>query len=246
MIFDDLKGAARTAVVAGSGLSPRRWPGKVAASIPYGEIGGLGATSVEGHPGRLLLIETAGGPILVFAGRRHLYEGGGLESAGAIPRAASHLGCRAIVLTQAAGSLTPSLPVGSWLLPSAVVALPWREASGESPAISESLRARVAAAAADAGIALRDGQLYWTAGPAYETPAEASMAALMGASAATMSPLPELLAASEKGLEAVCLSYITNFAPNVGEGHTGHEMVLEAGKRGSRGVLSLLPELAKI
>jgi len=61
-----------------------------------------------------------------------------------------------------------------------------------------------------------------------------------------MSPLPELAMAALMGLEAVCLSYITNFAPNVSMGSTGHMEVLEAGKRGSDTLSGLLPELAKM
>jgi purine-nucleoside phosphorylase len=243
---EELKNAARTAVVTGSGLAPGIWPGRVEAEIPYADIDGLHAPTVEGHPGAMMLIATAGGPILVFAGRPHLYEGAGWDPAGMIPAVASGLGCRSIVLTQAAGSLTRDLQTGSWLLPSEIVALPWGSGPSARPGISRRLRMRVAEAAAEAGIAARDGRLYWTAGPAYETPAEASMAVEMGAHAATMSPLPELVSAAREGLEAACMSYITNYAPNVAGGSTGHIGVLEAGRKGSGDLALILPELARL
>ena len=75
---------------------------------------------------------------------------------------------------------------------------------------------------------------------------EEDAAALMGADAATMSPLPELAAAAEMRLEAVCLSFITNFAPNVLMGATGHGEVLEVGKGGAETLSRMLPQLAKI
>ena len=243
------KGAAGTAVVIGSGLSPKRWPGKVLAEAGYDGIDGMAVPTVEGHPGRLFLLDTGEGRLLVFAGRAHFYEGAGWEGAGSSAAAAAGLGCRRIILTQAAGSLKRSLPLGSWLLPSGVVALPWsdfRAGSTTGPVISPRLRGLVACAAAETGVKTAEGVLYWTAGPVYETAAEAAAAAIMGADAATMSPLPELAVAAENGLEAVCLSYITNFAPNVSMGPTDHMDVLEAGKRGAEALSRMLPRLAKM
>ncbi len=245
----ELKGAAGTAVVIGSGLSPGRWPGKVLAEAGYAGIEGMMVPAVEGHPGRLLLLDTGRGRLLVFAGRTHFYEGAGWDGAGSTAAAAAVLGCRRIILTQAAGSLKRSLPIGSWLLPSGIVALPWNDSrfrSSARPAISPRLRGLVASAAAETGLEVADGVLCWTAGPVFETPAEAAAAALMGADAATMSPLPELAAAAEMGLEAACLSFITNFAPNVSMGATGHMDVLEVGKWGAETLSRMLPQLAKV
>ena len=245
----ELKGAADTAVVIGSGLSPGRWPGKLLAEAGYAGIEGMTVPTVEGHEGRLLLLDTGRGRLLVFAGRAHFYEGAGWNGAGSTAAAAAELGCRRIILTQAAGSLKRSLPVGSWLLPSGIVALPWsdfRFTSSAKPAVSLRLRGLVASAAAETGLDVADGVLFWTAGPVYETPAEAAAAALMGADAATMSPLPELAAAAEKGLEAACLSFVTNFAPNISMGASDHMEVLEAGKRGAEALSRMLPQLAKI
>jgi purine nucleoside phosphorylase len=245
----ELRYAAETAVVIGSGLSPEKWPGTPIADIDYSDMEGMAVPSVEGHPGRLLLLDTGKGKLLVFAGRTHYYEGTGWEAAGCTAAAAAGLGCRRIILTQAAGSLKRSLPVGSWLLPSGIVSLPWKydpPAGTGRPVISTRLRELVASAAAGAGIDTMDGTLYWTAGPVYETPAEGAAAALAGADAATMSPLPELAAAEENGLEAACLSYITNFAPNVSKGATGHMEVLEAGRKGAESLFRLLPYLVKM
>lgn len=249
-----LEGAAETAIVIGSGLSPERWPGRVLVEVDYASIEGMALPAVEGHPGKLILLDSgnggsAGGRLLVFVGRTHFYEGAGRDGTSGVVAAAAALGCRGIILTQAAGSLKPSLPVGSWMLPTGIVALPWNAAGKlprAQPAISPRLHAKVTSAAAETGIAIAEGILYWTAGPAYETPAEAGAAVLMGADAATMSPLPELASAAEKGMEAVCLSYITNFAPNVSIGATGHMAVLEAGERGAEALSRLLPSLAKV
>ena len=242
------RGRADIAVVTGSGLSPRRWPGRTLARAWYPSIEGMSPPGVEGHPGRVLLLDTGAGNLLGFAGRTHFYEGRGWKAAGSAASAAAAMGCGRILFVQAAGSLKRSLPPGSWMLPAQTVALPARFTGSVPPArpeISGSFRSRVAAAAAAAGIGLEGGVLYWASGPAYETPAEARAALLMGADAATMSPLPELVEAAGNGLEAACLTYITNYAPSVREGPSGHGEVLEAARRGAADLRALLVELAK-
>ena len=45
------------------------------AALPYAQIPGMTAPSVDGHGGRLILGDWAGQRVLVFAGRLHRYEG---------------------------------------------------------------------------------------------------------------------------------------------------------------------------
>jgi purine-nucleoside phosphorylase len=248
-IPEGLKGAAGTAVVIGSGLAPGTWPGKILAEAGYAEIGGMSVPSVKGHPGRLILIDTGKGRLLVFAGRTHLYEGVGWEGAGCTVLAAAALGCRRVILIQAAGSLKGSLPAGSWLLPSGILALPWigcRSGLSSEPALSQRLRLSVGNAVAETGLEPVEGVLYWTAGPCYETEAEAEAAVRIGADAATMSSLPELTAAVDGKLEAACLSFITNFAPNVSKGAADHMKVLKVAALGAEALSRMLPQLSKI
>jgi purine-nucleoside phosphorylase len=244
-----MKGKAKTAVVLGSGLSQSRLPGEILDSVSFGEIPGMVAPTVEGHPGRIVLLQTGRGRVLVFQGRNHIYEGVGAGGAGATVDIAARLGCRRILLAQAAGSMKESVPAGSWLIPSDVVSLPWRFGfRGRLPAraggslISPLFRDEVVAAVSAAGLPFRDGVLFWTAGPAYETPAEAAAAVLMGADAATMSSLPELLEARANGLEVACMSWITNYTPNLGRGVAVHEEVLRAGRKGA----GLLAEVIRL
>lgn len=245
--IDGLCGRGGTAVVLGSGLRCAPPAGRVAASIPYGEIAGMPRPTVEGHAGRLTAIDTRSGPLYLLEGRIHFYEEGDAAEAGAAAALAAMLGARRLLLTHAAGSLHRSLEPGTWIAATDIVSFPWRGCGGRGgrpPLLDPRLRERVAAAAAAAGVPLREGTLYWTAGPAYETPAEAAAASQAGALAATMSPLPELAAAREAGIPAASLALVTNWAPNVPGEPTGHGAVVAAGAAGASELSRIVASLA--
>ena len=112
--------------------------------------------------------------------------------------------------------------------------------------ITEGFRRMVADAALRAGVKIFNGTLFWTTGPCYETPAEARMARYIGADAATMSPLPELLAARKLGLASSCLSRITNFAPNISsKGAIKHDNIVDMGLEAAADLLAVIRELSR-
>ncbi len=286
-------GKADIAVILGSGLSVPEESVTPVESVSYKDIPGFVVPSVEGHPGRLLLLDGGCSGILLFAGRVHLYEGcnesgeqnvpgehDGIDPGGRnynsknpeiMVALAARLGCKRLLLTQAAGSLDPVLQTGTWMLADDIVSLPQRIFRGSMPPggfsagtvhageistgappvfwpgslLSEGFRGEIALAALGSKVPIRDGILFWTPGPNYETPAEAMMARSMGANAATMSPMPELLEAKRQGIEAACLSWITNFAPNVSRSGTDHSRVIGMGRRGSRMLLKIIMELSR-
>jgi purine nucleoside phosphorylase len=104
-----------------------------------------------------------------------------------------------------------------------------RPAALGSPLVSSDLRAAVERAVLDAGLIPSAGVLFWAAGPAYETAAEARAARALGADAANMSCLPELHAAAASGIRAACLSRITNHTANCSVRRTDHEEIVRKG-----------------
>ena len=258
--LESIRGRARLAVVLGSGLSGLPSAFETVLSIPYAALPGFRPTSVEGHEGRLALSRIGGSDVLLFAGRFHAYEGLGPDECGAPVSLAASLGCERVVLTQAAGSLARRLRPGSWLVPSDIVTLPTaspiarcggpaRSARAERPGaraalISRALRLELLEAARAAGIAAAEGSILWTAGPAYETAAEARAAALIGAQAATMSGLPELVAARSLGLEAALASWITNYATHLARSPLDHAEVCRLGAEGTASLAAIVTRLA--
>ncbi|MCK4351386.1 MAG: hypothetical protein KAX13_11025, partial [Candidatus Krumholzibacteria bacterium] len=98
--------------------------------------------------------------------------------------------------------------------------------------ISDTFRREIIDAARRRRARLREGILFWTTGPCYETPAESLAAVELGASAASMSGLPELAVARAVGLEAAVLSLITNHVPSVSGTGVEHGGILRAGEKG--------------
>src|ERR1700753_3086804 len=61
--------------VLGSGLSGFGKQVKVDVEIPFGKIPHFAASSVEGHPGKLVIGTVGDVPVAVLMGRLHAYEG---------------------------------------------------------------------------------------------------------------------------------------------------------------------------
>src|SRR5262249_8603833 len=106
----------RVAVVLGSGLGavPHRFT--EVTSIPFADVPGLAAVSVQGHSGALALGQCAGVPLLVFRGRLHLYEGHPWDQIGMSVRHASDWGVRTLILTNAAGGIHDRLNPGDLMV----------------------------------------------------------------------------------------------------------------------------------
>jgi purine-nucleoside phosphorylase len=250
--------APRLAFVLGSGLgdvvdlldpAPR-------VTIRYEEVPDVPGSEVAGHTGELVAGRAAGIPVLLLSGRAHPYEGWSHRQSTLLLRAVLSLGVETLVLTNAAGGVNPAFDPGDMMLIADTINL-----SGENPLIGPNLdrfgprflamadawdadlRTRARAAAARAGVALREGVYLMLSGPAYETRAELRMLRVLGADAVGMSTVHELLAARHMGVRVLGFSLITNKATPDMEGEVTHEEVLAMGPVGAARLLRLLGEL---
>jgi len=232
----DRLGTHRCVVVLGSGWAPvAAQLGEVVASAPF-EAVGLAAPGVPGHSATARSVDVDGVPTLVLAGRVHLYEGHGADAVCHSVRAAVLAGCTTVVLTNAAGSLRPGLPVGRPVLISDHLNL-----TGANPMVgppppgdpadrfvdlvdlyAADRRAAVAAAVPGTPEGVYAGLL----GGSYETPAEIRMLATMGADLVGMSTVLEAVAARHLGATVVGVSLVTNLAAGL-QDRVAHAEVLE-------------------
>ncbi|KAG6860802.1 hypothetical protein C0995_007512 [Termitomyces sp. Mi166 len=140
------------------------------------------------------------------------------------------LGVKNLIITNAAGSLNPKIPVGTIVVIQDHLALPnltgmnpllGPQTSPDHPrflplsdAYSPSLRRLAFLSAHKLSLdrsALAEGIYAWVGGPTYETPAEGRFLRSAGADVVGMSTVPEVVVAREEGLNVVVLSLVTNF-----------------------------------
>jgi purine-nucleoside phosphorylase len=233
-------------VVLGSGLGA--WADSLSSldRIPYGEIPRMPQSTVVGHAGNLCLGLAGGVPVACLQGRVHLYEGHDPERVVFGVRLLARLGCRAVLLTNAAGGLAAAFTPGDLMLVSDHLNL-----MGKNPlsgpnlddlgprfpdmtdAYEPALRAAAREAAAETETTLHEGVYAGLLGPTYETPAEIRMLATLGASAVGMSTVPEVIALRHMGIPAAAISCITNLAAGISKTKLDHSEV-EATARKTR------------
>jgi purine-nucleoside phosphorylase len=248
----------KLAVVLGSGLggvdemldaSPR-------VTIAYGDIPNVPMSSVEGHAGKLVAGTVHGMPTMLLSGRAHPYEGYSQRESTLLLRAVLALGANTVVLTNAAGGLSPDLEPGDVMLITDHLNL-----SGDNPlrgpnldrfgtrfpemtdAYDPALRAAAKESSVRTGVALREGIYIMLTGPAFETRAEMRMLRGLGGDAVGMSTAHETIVARHAGARVLAFSLITNKATeDVAEGAT-HQEVLEMGRVGAERLVTLLGDL---
>lgn len=231
-------------LILGTGLSdfadeiasPRR--------IDYASLPGFPQIGVGGHTGKLVLGNIGATGVAVMQGRSHYYETGRADTMNVALRTLARLGCRTLVLTNAAGSLRPDMP------PGAVMAITDHiNFVGVSPLFGErgdnrfvdlgnaydaDLRARLREVARAAGVTLHEGVYIWFAGPSFETPAEIRAAGRLGADAVGMSTVPEVVVARHAGMKVAALSLITNMAAGLSDEPLGHAQTMAVARDGAR------------
>jgi purine-nucleoside phosphorylase len=245
--------APTAAVVLGSGLGGATARFRESASVAFGDIPSLVPTTVHGHRGRLAVGLWGDAPALLFLGRLHFYEGHPREVVTGTARTAADLGAKALVLTNAAGGIHPSLDPGSLMAIRGHLKLvgpgAWRELALErgrtdvySPRLLRAMQEHEAAARRE----LFAGVYAALTGPSYETPAEIRALAACGADAVGMSTAMEAEAAAELGLEVAAISCITNGAAGLSSTPLDHAEVLANAKLAVERLAGLLGRLISV
>jgi purine-nucleoside phosphorylase len=206
---------------------------------------------VSGHAGEIVLGELAGLPVIVQSGRVHLYEGERPLVVTRAVRAFARLGVRALVLTNAAGSLVPAWKPGTLLCIEDHLNLQARSAllAGEGRRASpydRELSGLLARAAGEVRVPLERGVYAAMLGPAYETPAEIRALSALGAHAVGMSTVAEASAAFASGLRVVAISCLANSAAGLGVEALSHEDVLSVMRRSTEKLGRLLERVVPL
>jgi purine-nucleoside phosphorylase len=246
-------GGADVAVVLGSGLGDFADHLKDRQTIPYGDIPHWPASRVIGHAGKLVGGDMAGRSVLALSGRVHAYEGHEMETVTFAMRALGRLGLKRVILTNAAGGISPKCARGALMVIDDHINL-----MGKNPLVgpnderfglrfpdmtyvySQKLRAIADDAAAALGLAIQHGVYIAVLGPSYETPAEIRAFRTLGADAVGMSTAPEAIVARHMGIEVLGISCITNAAAGVFPEPLHHTEVMETAQQVKGQFIALL------
>ncbi|HEY9227823.1 MAG TPA: purine-nucleoside phosphorylase, partial [Gemmatimonadaceae bacterium] len=196
-----------------------------------------------GHAGTLIAGHLEGKFVLALSGRFHVYEGHPVQLAAFPARVVHALGAQTLIVSNAAGGVNRLWQPGDLMLIRDHINLLFRnpligaveQGDERFPDMSGPYDLALAdvarQAAAQQGIALREGVYAALLGPTYETPAEVRMLTLLGADAVGMSTVPEVIVARAMGMRVLGVSCITNLACGLSNTPITHAEVLETTAR---------------
>jgi len=242
----------RIALVLGSGLGAFADSLADAVRIPYAEIPAFPRSTAIGHAGQLVIGKAEAVAVAAMQGRVHLYEGYSAQEVTFPMRVFARMGVRAVILTNAAGGITPSYSQGALVLVRDHINL-----QGHNPlvgpnddrfgvrfpdmtqAYARDYREIARQEAAKLGIPLHEGVYAALLGPSYETPAEIEYLRRIGADLVGMSTANEVIAARHMGIKVLAISCVTNMAAGILDQPLSHAEVMETGER-VRGIFEAL------
>ena len=244
LVQRELGAAPDAAIVLGSGLGALADAIEDARSCPYDTLPHWPVGRAPGHAGRLVAGTLAGRAVLVLSGRAHVYEGHTFADVVFPIRVLARLGVRALILTNAAGGISPHLQPGVLMAIDDHINLmggtPLQGLNDDRlgprfPDLSQAYSARLRQLADETanarGLPLAHGVYAAVCGPSYETPAEIRAFRALGADAVGMSTVPETIAARHLGMEVLGLSSITNVAAGLSSRAIDAAEVVDIGQR---------------
>src|SRR3990167_7948050 len=106
----------RIGMILGSGSGKLAQQIESPVVIPYADLPGFHATTVEGHEGNLYVGTIKGMAVACLQGRPHYYEGVSNTILKTMVRSLKLIGCETLLATNASGSLHRHIPAGSLVL----------------------------------------------------------------------------------------------------------------------------------
>ncbi|MDL2225975.1 purine-nucleoside phosphorylase [Eubacteriales bacterium OttesenSCG-928-M02] len=227
-------------LVLGSGLGDYALRMENPTIIPYTSIPHFKQSTVPGHEGQLVLGRIFDVPVAIMQGRVHYYEGYSQQEITLPVRTLRLCGAEILFLTNAAGGINLDFSPGDLMLIDDHINF-----SGQSPlmgpneeqlglrfpdmaqAYDKQLKQALFDAAARADVELKRGVYMMFSGPQFETGAEIRFARTIGADAAGMSTVPEVIAGRHAGMRICGVSCITNMAAGILDQPLSHEEVNE-------------------
>ena len=218
----------KVAMILGSGLGFLADQVENPITVPYGDIPHFPIATAPGHKGQLVFGTLEGQHVAVMQGRMHHYEGYSFEEITFAVRVLYLLGCRTLIVTNAAGCVNTQWQPGDLMLITDQIKL-FSESPLRGPNLSQfgtrfpdsshlytpRLQQLAREQAQSLGLTLREGVYFYCYGPQYETPAEVRAIRILGGDAVGMSTAPEVTVAGHCGMEVLGLTLLSNMAAGI-------------------------------
>lgn len=242
-------------IVLGSGLGGLADHIADPLTVPFNKIPHFPRQTVKGHAGKLIFGTLGGKRVVAMAGRSHLYQGFSAAEVAFPIYVLKWLGCRFLILSNAAGGLpNKHLLSGDLMLikdhinemgTNPLIGYEEDERIGPlfvpmTHAYDERLLRFAKVCAKKEKIKLKEGIYVALHGPSFETKAEVAKLSKY-ASAVGMSTVPEVIVANQMRLPVLAISCITNVHNN--KVPPTHQEVLETGKKSEERFVRLVKRI---
>lgn len=216
-------GSPAIGIVLGTGLGALAKEIRAEATIPYDQVPHFPASTVQSHAGQLVCGTLSGRVVMAMEGRFHLYEGYTAAQVTFPIRVMRHLGCKTLIVSNAAGGMNPLHSKGDLIVIDDQINLmgvnpligPNDERLGPrfpdlSAPFDRKLQDLALRVALEANIVAKRGVYVGVLGPNLETRAEYRYLRAIGADVVGMSTVPEVLVAVHAGMKVLGFSIVTD------------------------------------
>lgn len=234
----------RTALILGSGWNRVVDKVKVIKLWNYKDIFRVKST-VPGHKGQLIYGILAKKPVLIMAGRFHIYEGHSAQTSVKPIQLIKQLGVKNLITTSACGALNPQFEVGDFVILKDLITLlaPTPLVGAKFQNMSSIYDRKLTRLAqkhlSSLNLPFQQGIYCYYHGPQFESRADKTALRILGGDVVGMSTVPETIMAKHLGLKVLGLAFVTNLAFV----KHSHQEVLEQSQKASRAMTKLLTEI---
>ncbi len=258
-IRSKIKITPKIGIVLGSGLGDFADKIEDKIELAYKDIPNFPISTVSGHDGKLIFGKINGKDIVAMKGRIHFYEGYDMKDVVFPIKVLAEIGIENLIVTNAAGGINTDFKAGDLMLITDHINI-----TGRNPLIGpnddtkgprfldmtncydKDLISRAEDAASKLNLKLQKGVYIYFTGPNYETAAEIRMARAIGADAAGMSTVPEVIVARHRGIKVLGISTITNMGTGVLDKPLDHAEVVQVGKEVAGKFSDLLTNIIEV
>ncbi|HPY97059.1 MAG TPA: purine-nucleoside phosphorylase [Candidatus Cloacimonadota bacterium] len=243
-------------IILGTGLNDLATEVDNKIEILYEDIPGFVRSTAPSHQGKLIAGTISDMPILMLQGRFHFYEGYTMEQVTYPIRVFKKLGIKYLFVTNAAGSLNPTMRPGNLVLlndhinmmgTNPLIGKNLDEFGERFPSMNEPYDAELQSIARSFAetqfIDLQNGVYCAVTGPSLETKAECKLFASLGADLVGMSTVPEVIVAVHSGLKVLAISVVTNLSNIFHDQAHSQEEIRDNAKIASNNLINIIKHI---